>query len=460
MSEALSPPSALRPNWPESFRHRVVYWVAEKRDEVWVLRYALVMFGPMPFSPSARQIKTNSIWIGCDKGPVNESFQDFADALRARPTVIRVAEELFDLAPELEKPPSRFTLLPFGIPEYQEGSRRPAATISLDLNSPFPINLATLSLELQAADTPSLDFDDALAWIGILRPAQQLMNQSPRIDYVAFPPTELRLHECTLRDGTLTIKIGAHPEIEPEKLKVGLRIHTPNSQSRFSRPLTELPVSWSEEDEVRVATIVENYPDASMINVALSYGGEFIQRWWIDDTSRPLNRLLGLFTALAPDKKLEDEFFERFKDFEDSVALLLTLLGCHVLHTGNISWLNDGPDYVIPLASGHILVVEATAMDISRKGKLHNLVTRAADIERRLGQANHPVVAVLPVVFTGDARDKTAGYWETCASYGIALVCREDIVQMLQLVRFGTPKDFFDRLTALVPKAKPNAQPG
>jgi hypothetical protein len=110
------------------------------------------------------------------------------------------------------------------------------------------------------------------------------------------------------------------------------------------------------------------------------------------------------------------------------------LLGFQTLKYGQIPKLTDAPDILAFSMGRHLYVIECTVGDIDRKGKLHRLYDRANQIREYLSRSPQPPVAVQPVIFTSLTRQETASHWSTAATYRIALVCRENILNLLNFV--------------------------
>jgi hypothetical protein len=236
-----------------------------------------------------------------------------------------------------------------------------------------------------------------------------------------------------LERGKLSIVVSAHPDIRRDKLRVGTKLFPSNPPLRRSSHLLHEEV-WSQTGAYIEGRLELEASDVPLGFAALSYDGEFLGKWWIRDLDLSFNERRQLHRSVDQANTLPSTFFAERTDFEDCVNLLLVLLGLQTLKYGQISNLTDAPDILALSAGRHLYVIDCTVGDIDRKGKLHRLYDRANQIKTFLSRSPQPPVAVLPVIFTSLTRQETASHWATAATYRIALICRENIVNLLNLI--------------------------
>lgn len=100
-------------------------------------------------------------------------------------------------------------------------------------------------------------------------------------------------------------------------------------------------------------------------------------------------------------------------------------------------------------------MVECTTGDINRRGKLQRLSDRTKQVSERLSKTSNPPVGVVSVIFTSLSREDTAMHWETAATFKIALVTRENIVNLLENLDASIlPDQIYNATLALIPSKK------
>ena len=100
-------------------------------------------------------------------------------------------------------------------------------------------------------------------------------------------------------------------------------------------------------------------------------------------------------------------------------------------------------------------MVECTTGDINSRGKLQRLSDRTKQISERLSKTSNPPVGVVSVIFTSLSREDTAMHWETAATFKIALVTRENSVNLLENLDASIlPDQIYNATLALIPSKK------
>jgi hypothetical protein len=129
-----------------------------------------------------------------------------------------------------------------------------------------------------------------------------------------------------------------------------------------------------------------------------------------------------------------------------------SLLGLQTLKYGQIPKLTEAPDILSLSSARHLYVIECTVGDIDRKGKLHRLYDRANQIKDYLSRTPQPPIAVQPLIFTSLTRQETASHWSTAATYRIGLVCRENILNLLNVLDSPpTAEQLYSAAVAAIP---------
>jgi hypothetical protein len=283
-------------------------------------------------------------------------------------------------------------------------------------------------LELLAHTTPFESLAELLAELRVPIEATEITHRSVA-EIIIFPPVAID-QGSQISDGKLTLKVIAHPSIDPGKLRIGFKaFHKNTALSRFA--LEGSALSWKTDNDVVRGQHNFEMPETPLALALISYEGEFISKWWIRDEALSLNQRHQIHRAVDTADTFRKTFFDDRNDFEERVTLLLELLGLSSLKYGRITTLTAAPDILAVSAEGHLFVVECTTGDINSKGKLQRLHDRTKEIAEALQRSLHPPATVLPVVFTNAPRQETAAHWSTAEVLGIALVCREEITNLL-----------------------------
>ena len=289
------------------------------------------------------------------------------------------------------------------------------------------------------------------------------IGRKPVSEIVLLPPTEIVFSTnppgSIIKNGKLSLVINAHPALDTKKLRVGIKTFPADNSGIGRTSLLGNELMWHEEvaDFAR-ATYTMDVPNVPIALSILSYDDEFIGKWWINDPALSFNGRLQLHRTVDTTNHFAATFFEDRNDFEERVALLVTLIGLVPLKYGEIAHLKDAPDILALSEGGHLYVIDCTTGDINSKGKLHRLYERTKSISQILSQAARPPTAVLPVIVTSLARAETSMHWQTASNFQIAIIARENITNLLaQLDSPPTPDNLYkDALSCIPPTSMPS----
>jgi hypothetical protein len=445
--------------WAPFFRTELQIAVAlrDSWDE-WHLVFGLAGFSPEPVPLAALEIETKSI-----RAYRRIRNLDSAKAIMAVRQTLEGpgVAEFSDFKAWIAKPENQVITFERNFLARTPGPmRQPALVIRKDLTdnqgSAFP-STEQLDHELLTAEDPFDGLNDLLTELAV--PDINQILSSCRAEVVAIPPARLDFaasgqpvtNGTYLHEGKLSIAISAHPDIERDKLRVGVKLFPSKPPLRRRSHVVPEDV-WRPSAGGVEGRLELDASEVTLAFAALSYDGEFLGKWWIRDFDISFNDRLQLHRAVDQANALQSNFFDERTDFEDCVNLLLSLLGLQTLKYAGISKLTDGPDILALSAGRHLYVIECTVGDIDRKGKLHRLYDRANQIKAFLSRSPQPPVAVQPVIFTNLTRQETASRWSTAQTYKIALACRENIVNMLNLVDTPpTAEQLYAEAVSLIP---------
>jgi hypothetical protein len=215
-------------------------------------------------------------------------------------------------------------------------------------------------------------------------------------------------------------------------------------------------VTW----EVGAGTLIKGHfkqpvPDVGLAHIFMSYDGEFLGSWFARDLSVAFGPRTALHKAIDPSNAFAAKFFDDRKAFEEHVVALLTLLRFDCLYYGKMAELTDGPDILASSDQGHLYIVECTTGDINNKGKLRRLYERTNNIRAALANSPHRPREILPVIITSDSENETLHAHDALATYQIALLCREDIVGLLNQIEAPPSADrLYAAAVAKIPMAR------
>jgi hypothetical protein len=313
-----------------------------------------------------------------------------------------------------------------------------------------------LDQELLAHSVPYDGFGDLLMDLGIPMPIEDV-GSKPSSEIIIAPPTDILFSEdppgSNIKNGRLSLVINAHPALDPSRLRIGIKTF-PNDNSGIARSsLLGSELAWEQSHDSARGTHSVEVPNVPIALSVLSYDSEYVGRWWINDPILSFNSRLQLHRCVDANNHFKATFFEDRNDFEERVALLLTLIGLVPLKYGEITHLKDAPDILALSAAGHLYVIDCTTGDINSKGKLHRLYDRSKSIREALSHFAQPPVAVLPVIVTSLTRQETAVHWQTASNFQIAIIARENVANLLtQLDSPPTPDNLYKGAVSCIPE--------
>jgi hypothetical protein len=441
-ARALEQFGGLAKSWVPFFRTELRIAVA-LRDSAnnWQLIFGLTGFSPEPTTPmTALEVQTASIraYRRIRHLDSTETLAAVQQALQ-RPGMA----EFSDFKATVALPANQaLTFERNFLPRNPGPMRAPALVIHKELagteDSALPPS-EQLDHELLTAEKPFDGLVDLLTELAVPDVNQILSNR--RAEIIVLPPARLHFTPAgqpptegtCLQQGKLTIVISAHPGVRRDKLRIGVKLFPSTPPLRRSSHVMH-DDAWTEAGDYVEGRLEVEASDVPLALAALSYDGEFLGKWWIRDFDLSFNDRLQIHRSVDQGNMLQSTFFDERTDFEDRVNLLLDLLGLQTLKYGQIPKLTDAPDILAFSTGRHLYVIECTVGDIDRKGKLHRLYDRANQIREHLSRSPQPPIAVQPVIFTSLTRQETANHWSTAATYRIALVCRENILNLLNSV--------------------------
>jgi hypothetical protein len=460
MVQELEDFGTLARRWKPFFMMRTRVALAMREDDGWHLWYSYTAFlSELPANHEPLNVETRSVRAFRELMPLpNVGSAELAIAeVLEKPGAVGVGTWKADLAPS--NPNLSFEYEPLHLNRFAGPKRLPALTAQW--HNPNYRTLAStkeLDQELQLHESPYDGFADLAAALNIPVGLDDL-NRRRFSEFVLIPPVELLFHVASephseLTNGELSLVFKAHPEFPTDKLRLGLKAYNQvGAPERLT--LESAKISKDSEGFLRIKHKLPS-PNVPLVQVFVSSDEELIGKWWVRDFGNSFNDRMLLHRTIDANDQLKATFFEKPEQFEDKVHLLLTLIGFTALKYGKIQ--TDAPDILAISTARHVFVVECTTGDINSRGKLQRLNDRTKQVHERLANSSNPPVGVVPVIFTSLLKEETAMHWDTAATFKIAVVTRENILNLLdQLDANLSPDQIYSGTLSLVPSKKTEA---
>ena len=399
----------------------------------WNLRYASIFFlTPLDSMNSFISDPFSIVTPHLAAGRRIYEFRDgdvanLREQLRSSPWSIGLPADLRPTT-ELAKGAIGYTFFPINHPQFQGHQRWPSLRMTGGgVTQEYVRDATRLEFELLSNPYPFADLPDLLGNLAV--PANVLEHSIlPTIDLIAAPP--IRLGSATsLSSMRAQISVIALPSVATDQISFSLKTYQrPFAVRRLQFETRDL--SWTSNNQFNVGTAQVDLPDCLSFEVFVRYRNEYVCRHFVRDVAKYPNSRLSIHKTIDKHDALRRLLDTRdANDFEALVALLFHILGFDAAYYGAASNLTDAPDLLLRLGN-NLYVVECTTGDIGRKGKLHRAYRRTQDL-RAAAEIQELGLAVFPVAVTNLERNATSGYWAEARNYELALVCKEELVQLL-----------------------------
>ena len=346
---------------------------------------------------------------------------------------------------------------PIHHPFVSEGPRLPSLRISGISKHNLTVSVTDprmLDWELKAADAPFDNLDELLSQCNL--PTQTQMGDSTTLEIVARSPVTIS-DASTITGNGAVIECRLATALDIGKLRLGYKVLQKDSVERGS--VSGSAFDWRQEGDIKVGRYRKSIGDASLLQAFVSYAGVSHHQWWVTDPQRRFNPRYAVHQVFDEDLELLRRMLlkpetDKPYGFENAVATLLYLLGFSVSNYGRIPKLQKGPDIIAISPTGHVGVVECTVGLLDENDKLAKLVQRAKLIRDKLNSAGYGFLQLQAVIVTSLSRDEVTANLETAGKYDIAVVCKEDIDELLGQVKLPPNADrLFEGAKALVPNS-------
>lgn len=310
-----------------------------------------------------------------------------------------------------------------------------------------------LDWELKGASEPFDTLDELLGYCGL--PILMQMGDMTTLEIVAKVPVaitdnskivgEKAVVECRLATG-----------LDVHKVRIGYRIY--RKEQQFDRASVDgAGFEWRDENDLKVGSYSIAVGDAPMVQAFMSYNGIALHQWWLSDPQKHLNPRHAIHEVFDQGLEVLKRMLLKPETdaFESAVSSLLNLKGFSVTNYGRIPKLTKGPDIIAVAPSGNIAVVECTVGLLDEKDKLAKLVQRTGLIREKLNSAGYGRLQLQPVIVTALSRSEVAADIATAGGHGIAVVCKEDLEELLNQASFPPNADLaFENAKRLIPGSR------
>jgi hypothetical protein len=286
--------------------------------------------------------------------------------------------------------------------------------------------------DVKIADVPFDTVDELLIHCG-LPPATQ-GGDSTILEIVASSPGIIS-KDSIIKTGHANIECRIAKALEPAKLKLGFRVFK-RDQTIDRASVTGGDLKWCGKDGLNVGLHDAPVGSAALLHAYLSYDGVLLDLQPVEDPKKPLNPRYAIYRILDPGldllkRKLLNLDKDKYQDFEGDVSTLLMLLGFSAANTGRKRRVEDGPDIIVTTPSDSVGIIECTTGFLNNDNKLSKLIKRTQLIKSELSDSEYSALQIQPVIITQFSRNDVTADLKTAADSRIAVVCKEDLENLL-----------------------------
>ncbi len=349
-----------------------------------------------------------------------------------------------------------FTFYPVYPPAMSYGPRIPTLIATgKERHNFFTVDSHLLNWELKSADQPFDSIEDLLSHIRL--PALSQIGDYPKLEVWGRSPAHIS-QSSTINNGKALIAVDMFKNLDVSKIKLGLKVFKKTDTERFSVNADKIDLTENEN------LIIGNYrldvEDATWLQAFLSYDDLALHSWFINDIEKQINHRYSIHHLFDENLEITRKYLLELtknpsEDFEYGVASLLHVLGFSVLHYGQIPKLKDGPDIVAYTPIGNIAVIECTIGPLDKEDKLTKLIQRTVLIKDKLGKIGFGHFSIQPIIVSKFSKAEVSGDLEKAGKHGIAVVCKEELTELLNRVNsYPNPEGLFREASRLIPKTE------
>lgn len=317
------------------------------------------------------------------------------------------------------------------------------------------VNDQELDWEVQTGEIPFASLDELLSMLGL--PSWNRGSEATTLQIAAASPASI-LPTSRIAKGAGVIDLLAAKALDTTKLRLGLQVAGKDAEpERLSTSGRE--IEWRDRQNSKIASYTITVGDALTVRAFLSHEGILIDECSLSDPQKQPNLGSAVHRVADPNfsllqKLLLDPGKRDANEFENAVSLLLNMLGLSAAHYGLMRDFREGPDIIALSPSGNLLVIECTTGFPDVKDKLTKLTGRISRIKTALMEAGHANCEILPMLVTSLPRDEVKANIQNAEELGVAVVCKEELQNALQLVVLRVDgEEIFAKAKKLIPVA-------
>lgn len=372
--------------------------------------------------------------------------------LEAKEGLVTYSKHAFNLKNKSDELPY-FTCYPIYHPAISYGARLPSLIIrERERHAILTMNLQLLDWELRSANQPFDSFEDLLAYMNL--PGLSQMGDSATMEIIARTPANIS-DKSTINNNQAALILNVSQNLDVNKIKLGCKVFNRNGIERFS--VNGGKIRWIDNKDSLMGEYNHTIEDATWLQAFLSYEGLALHSWYINDPQKQTNPRYSIHSLFDGGHDILQKFLLQAgytsENFEDGVALLLNVLGFSIFHYGRIPKLKDGPDIIALTSMGNIAVIECTIGLLDKEDKLAKLIQRTFLIKEKLKNTGFNHFSVQPIIVSKLPRAEVTGHLEEAGKHGIAVVCKEELIELLNRITFHPDSEgLFQEASRLIPK--------
>lgn len=299
-----------------------------------------------------------------------------------------------------------------------------------------------LEWHLWASSPPFFDLADLYTHFRLFHPAQ--IGDETQIELMARAPIVIDARSVISEKKARLVLIASRA-IDKNLISVGFRALA-NESGVVRSKMHSKEIRWIENDKGMEGFLEIDVGGAPAIQCFLSYANIGVQQFWVFDPSLHLNMRHAVHSAFDPNQDVVRRLVIEPKDtdsreFEEGVAMLLSMLGFSVTQHGRSQKLSKAPDIVAITPQNRIAVIECTVGLPGAGDQFATVRRRTETLRKSLLQSGWPNMTLYPIVVSALPEAEIGDHKKEASEQGILVICREDLQAGLDRVRLPVDPD-------------------
>lgn len=447
--------TALVGRWSNIYEWTACSYVALKTTDGWHLLCGRLLLEPSRLGYDENPFYFESEHVQAARLIKHNGPSDMATMLdEAKEGNVTIGEQVLSLYVGQQAHLSSY-YSPIYHPLINEGPRLPSLIIHGEQRHNLLMILGDerlLDWELKAADKPFESLDELLQNCGL--PGTRQMGDSTKLEIVARAPGFIA-NDSIIRNKTAVIKCRTAKKVNVNDVKIGYKLIDKEKVIRDS--VRGDKITWQIVDDLNHGQCKIDVGEANVAQAVFSYKGEALHQWWITDPDKHLNPRQAIHQLFDANQELLGKMLMKPEaskpyEFEGAVSALINILGFSVSNYGRMPKLQRGPDIIAITPAGHVAVIECTIGLLDENDKLAKLVQRTKLIRENLASSGYGFLQIKPIIITPLTRAEVEANLDDARKYNIAVICKEDIDDLLKLVIVSpNPEKLFEEANRFIP---------